>query len=963
MSKNSIKISFLRVNLFYFIVLFCLAFDGCSCSNNDHDHEHDSGHEHGHEHGHNHSKTTNPQTDSTTKNNNEQIKNNEKNAMEILNNMVKTYRNAKSYADHGRGMIVGKMTQPDAEPVTWSCTVAFKKPDKLRIECNEGKLVSNNNNCYALIRSLPDQVLSFSTPQSFKLDKLFSDVELDQSMNIVFPSGIIRFPPQLILLFADDPLKTFLPEGSKTELLEPQSIGNIPCDVIKIKHENGDRALWISKRNSALLRFDYMVEGLLVAAEFESVRTIRIDMNDAQLDLPIAEEAFHMLQPINAKKVSEFKPVEMEILGKKLTNTESLNFEELILSTDNLKNNLKEKSTKTATDDLTNKTNNTASEKPEKNINANNTTNKTNDKPTIPNETTPKIPLRKSVAELNGKIAAFCFWTTWSEPCRQAIEEFYKAENANLSKDNIQFFVINSDGLGDGKLAGDNKKLLDLASQYCISWGLRQPYWYEVGGKLTGALAVDSFPAIVVLGSDSRVEFYSRGGMQATAINDLLKQIKEGKKPYEKNLNDLQKILQQRKIQHANELKLMTDKGIFASIRMPVKNTPPEVTPQTPPKTFMLEKKWETPLVSTGNIAVLKIKKQDKIIDKTIDKQDKKNNDQIDVNKIDANKIDANKVDVNHADQKSETVLLVPCEGNRVAFIDADGKIIKKVTPAGFSNDELLTLVRTSVDLCEVGAGGNSEVSGCYIGFSSNSGSVVHIFDVDLKPLLRYTPHRQSGEVKLKISDFKFADIDGVGEPEVVVGMVAIDGNVAGGDAICAIDLAGKEIWRDDAVTYPFQVSGYNYKGKRGAYVLDAIDSAAGLRKYSADGKRLLLFNPAGKHVRNFLFDAASGNLCTIISAADGDNVEMAMLQDTGSISWRQALPVGEYNLATVDLFGDTRRQWIAVSRLGAIFIVDKNGKLIDSFAIGEPVTGLTVIAGQIIVATGNKVIAWKIKK
>ncbi|MDR2643970.1 MAG: redoxin domain-containing protein [Planctomycetaceae bacterium] len=927
--NDGFKISFVRVNLLYVIVLFCLVMgDGCSCSHKTHDHDHDSIHDHDPI-----IEINNPINVKTTEGKDEENdkKNNEKKITDILNRMVTVYGNAKSYADHGRGMIVGKMVQPDAEPVTWSCTVAFKKDGKLRIECNDGKLVSNGTDCYAQIRALSDQVLCFPTPNPFTFDKLFNDVELDQSMNIVFPSGILRFPPQLVLLFANDPLKTFLPSGAKTELLESQSIGNIPCDLIKIKHEQGDRVLWISQRNSALLRFDYMVEGLFVAADFESVRTIRIDMNDAQFNLPIADEAFQMLQPINAKQVLEFEPVEVGILGKKLTNLELLKFEELIFDSDDLQENTANKIKNNVADNLPRIAGTKDNDTVKNNMN-------------ISDNKAAKLSLQKSLADLQGKISVFCFWTTWSEPCRLAISEFYKAVDENADKDNLQFFVVNSDVVE----SKDGKKQIDLLKPYYLNWELRKPIWYESDGKLTDALAVDSFPTIVVIDADNRVEFYSRGGVPAASISTLLKDVESGKKPFEKNLNELQKILQQRKKQHADELKLMMEKGIFASICAATeKSDTPKLAPQSSPKTFTLNKKWEIPLDSTGNIAVLTVKKTEKNSD--CEKIDNTKSDDIKSNKSTDTVLNS----ATKNQDNNEMILLVPCDGNSVALLDSAGNLLRKVMPDGFSNDELLTLVRTSVDCGE----------NCYVGFSSNNGSVVHIFDCDLKSRLRYVPQRKLADVKLKISDFRFIDLDGVGEPEVVVGVVAIDGKLVNGDSICVVDLNGKEIWRDDAITSPFQIGDYKRNGKCGLYSLDAIDSVVRLQKYSADGKRLESLSPDGFSIRCFLPDVADGDLCTIISTANGEQVAIAVLNDSGSIRWQKPLPIGEYNLFAADLFGKSEKELIAVSRLGTIFIFDQTGKQIDSFSIGEQITGFAIIEGQIIAATGKKVIAWQINK
>jgi outer membrane lipoprotein-sorting protein len=224
----------------------------------------------------------------------------------ILEKMVSVYQSAASYSDHGFAQIVGKMTNPDTESAPWACTVAFRSPDKLRLEVNEGILVSDGADCFAQIRQLPDQVLKFATPPQWSMDVLFQDVYLDQAMALGIPDAVLRFPPQLVLLFAADPLKTLLPEGSKAELLEPQKIAATVCDLIQISHPDGNRVLWISRENNALLRFDYYALGLPVPEGFESIQLIRIDMNDARFDWDIAPEAFLMVQPETAKSVSEF---------------------------------------------------------------------------------------------------------------------------------------------------------------------------------------------------------------------------------------------------------------------------------------------------------------------------------------------------------------------------------------------------------------------------------------------------------------------------------------------------------------------------------------------------------------------------------------------------------------------------------------------------------------------------------
>ena len=225
----------------------------------------------------------------------------------ILAQMVSTYQAAISYSDRATVQIIGKMSQPDTEPAPWNCIVVFQKPNRLRLEIDEGMFVSDGEDCYAQIRPLPDQVLHRPTPEYWTLETLFQDVHLDHAMELGLPPSVLRFPPQLVLLFANNPLNTFCPKGAAVEWLKQQPIGPVPCDVIQISHSDGNRILWISQENSALLRLEYQPVGLPVPEGYESIEAIRIEMTDARFDWNFDPDPFQMLQPQNAVQVAEFQ--------------------------------------------------------------------------------------------------------------------------------------------------------------------------------------------------------------------------------------------------------------------------------------------------------------------------------------------------------------------------------------------------------------------------------------------------------------------------------------------------------------------------------------------------------------------------------------------------------------------------------------------------------------------------------
>lgn len=230
--------------------------------------------------------------------------------LQLLQQTVAVYQSARTYSDHGEIRIIGKMSDPNEEPAPWGCTVCFERPGKLRLEINDGKFVSDGENCFAQIRTLPGQVLFRRTPEHWTLEEIFRDVYFEGAMNLGIPETILCFAPQLILLFAEEPLKTLLPEDASAELLETQKMGETVCDLIRIKHRSGSWVLWLNRQNHALVRFDYLVEGLAVPEGVESIRQVRIDMPDADFDKNVASEAFLMEQPQDARQVSEFQSPE-----------------------------------------------------------------------------------------------------------------------------------------------------------------------------------------------------------------------------------------------------------------------------------------------------------------------------------------------------------------------------------------------------------------------------------------------------------------------------------------------------------------------------------------------------------------------------------------------------------------------------------------------------------------------------
>ncbi len=148
---------------------------------------------------------------------------------EILQSMVNAYRKAESYADNGkiiiRGMFNDQPVQSQMEYVT-----AWERPNKLRLICYEGSLVSDGVQVLAAVRTLPNQVLRLPAPPEWTLTGLMRDTVLANGLMQGPTQGFSLIPPPLVLLLAQDPLKTLLYQAGPPELLPPGTLGTFTCD-------------------------------------------------------------------------------------------------------------------------------------------------------------------------------------------------------------------------------------------------------------------------------------------------------------------------------------------------------------------------------------------------------------------------------------------------------------------------------------------------------------------------------------------------------------------------------------------------------------------------------------------------------------------------------------------------------------------------------------------------------------
>ncbi|RMF98964.1 MAG: hypothetical protein D6741_08990, partial [Planctomycetota bacterium] len=240
----------------------------------------------------------------------------------ILEDMVAVYRKATRYADMGRVSMRGTV---DGRPLdgVYPLVTAFERPNKLRLELSEAVVVCDGSEFKASIRPVVNQVLKIPAPQDIALKTLFDDPMLGQALMMGPTQSVSWLPPPLVLLLADDPLKTLLYQADEPKLLPPGTLDDHFCNRVQIDRPDGALILWIDQKTNLLLRINYPIDEfermLRLQGGAQNVLGLGItaDFVNARIDEELPAEAFVFEAPPDCRIVERFEPFGFELLGKK----------------------------------------------------------------------------------------------------------------------------------------------------------------------------------------------------------------------------------------------------------------------------------------------------------------------------------------------------------------------------------------------------------------------------------------------------------------------------------------------------------------------------------------------------------------------------------------------------------------------------------------------------------------------
>ena len=234
----------------------------------------------------------------------------------------------------------------------------------------------------------------------------------------------------------------------------------------------------------------------------------------------------------------------------------------------------------------------------------------------------------------------------------------------------------------------------------------------------------------------------------------------------------------------------------------------------------------------------------------------------------------------------------------------------------------------------------------------------VHVFNSDWKPALTFPKERSPG-----IADVQLLTRDADKEPQLAVGYW-------GGVGVQGVGLDGKRKWTERTLDQVVQLT----------LVPPSADSKESAELWCTSSRgTILVLDDAGKPLREIKVGLRSmmqiavarvdGVLhgCGLAVEAVGRYQAIGFAAD-GEPLWRFKLPDGEYShqverIQHVELNG--KPAWMIAAADGTIFWLDLEGKLIDQFQYGSPLTGLSLTnSGDdaiLLVSTIENLTAWRL--
>jgi thiol-disulfide isomerase/thioredoxin len=219
------------------------------------------------------------------------------NPRQQLTRLADRYRGARTYQDAGelRFLVEGA---PEDEYRSLPFSVAFERPNKIRVHALDTTSVADGKHVRAIVQSLAGQVLVRPCPAKLRLADLYADEMLASAMRGQLEVEL----PQLLLLAGDDPLATLAPDSTATQLSESEFQGR-RCHRIALAGPAGKGVLWIEADSGMVVKYEFPLEE--IRRKFP-LAALWAEFRGARIDEPVDPVAFEVELPDEVRLVERF---------------------------------------------------------------------------------------------------------------------------------------------------------------------------------------------------------------------------------------------------------------------------------------------------------------------------------------------------------------------------------------------------------------------------------------------------------------------------------------------------------------------------------------------------------------------------------------------------------------------------------------------------------------------------------
>ena len=246
-------------------------------------------------------------------------------ASDVLRTLLKTYREAKSYADDGKVVLRFRQSGNLVED-EWPSAVSFERPNRLFTKAYQATVACDGKELRARIEDpetgdVDGQVLVRPAPKELKL----KDLAADPLLYDILSSQLRRQPIQLELLLESQGLASAFRGDVACKLLDEASAEGCVCHRVEVPSPGGSFIFWVDAQNSLLRRLEYPAAALIPAlAQDPTVKDLSLtaELKGARLNSSLPKQQFTLAIPEGAKRMKTLvippRPLPSDLFGQRV---------------------------------------------------------------------------------------------------------------------------------------------------------------------------------------------------------------------------------------------------------------------------------------------------------------------------------------------------------------------------------------------------------------------------------------------------------------------------------------------------------------------------------------------------------------------------------------------------------------------------------------------------------------------